>query len=585
MAVAGTSAALLQPANLEYPPLCTLVGDEWVYHLGLLTDDEITERCAGELARCIESVEYFASHYCCTENAHLDDEYGRPPEVNLIPTGVSPITGKEWGFVSAFFDAWEDVGDTLVEKTRDMMCSWLAMAGTLHDVMFRPNWAVMTLSRVETLVDDGGETSTTDSLHGKIRFMYTRLPMFLQKASPLEFTNLSVNNPRYHSHVTGFSATPHAGRGPKWKRAVLDEFAWVPWSEQVMASVARACPRGKYLISTPNGKANAFYRVREIARSIWPQRDRKKANWRRLTIHWRQHPERDATWHQKQVTGGSMTEEAVAQELDINYAKSVGRRVYPRFVREQHVSGSSLCSLVEMPYDPKRALNICWDFNPDPLLVEIVQCHAIPPLFRVIGEICRRNATFEDACFEFIVRFGARPVVDKLLSENPGYEAAYGQNGICLAGSDGHTGALMIYGDATEEKSTVYSKVKIYQRIKGLLRDHGFNPIMRVPLSNPPIRHRIETVNDVFSKDLAVMTPYVEELAKDLEQGHWDTVGKDMAQSKDDDGSNLTRSHASSAFGYMMVCVHKIGSTAVPVTRANKRSIRDQFPPEFVRNW
>ncbi len=143
--------------------------------------------------------------WCCAVNANLDAPDGTPPAVEPIPD--SPHVQA---LVSAFFPA----RDVIIEKSRYMLASWVAMAAVPHDLLFARNWPVMTLSRVESLVDAGGENSTMDSLHGKVRFMGKHLPPFLRR-TPLEFKHLTIRNPVNGSHVKGFSATPSAGRGPK----------------------------------------------------------------------------------------------------------------------------------------------------------------------------------------------------------------------------------------------------------------------------------------------------------------------------------------------------------------------------------
>ena len=80
-----------------------------------------------------------------------------------------------------------------------------------------------------------------------------------------------------------------------------DEFAFLPHSAQIMASMARACPVGKALVSTPFGKANEFYRIRQTAsRQVHPKPKEEKqetGHFERYTMHWSQHPHKDeATW-------------------------------------------------------------------------------------------------------------------------------------------------------------------------------------------------------------------------------------------------------------------------------------------------
>lgn len=576
-------------AKARLPPLYEPDGNGgWRCNAEQYDAAEILAWVEAEYRACKKSPKRFIANWCYTINQHLDVDDGTPPTIELIP--------QHWPHVKAAVDAFFPARDVLIEKSRDMMASWVAMAAVAYDLMFMSNWPIMTLSRVESLVDDGGENSTVSSMHGKVRFIWDNLPPFFKPTGGLEFKHLSIRNPTTNAFVQGFSATPHAGRGPKWARALMDEFAWVPFSEQVMTSVARACPRGKALFSTPHGKANAFFRIRNTqSRQVFPALRKGKPNlklihckappprpeeakrhFERYTIHWSIHPERDLNWYRSEVSKGAMTEEAVAQELDISYDRSVTGRVYPKFIYDSHVAGGVDAMQAPLAYERARPLYLCMDFNHDPLIWVIVQPYNDPPYFRVIGEICRRNATWEDACREFIVRFGSKQRVDFYLKRFADWTDRYGMNGICLAGNEGHQAPVEIYGDATEEKSTIYARTKVYGMIReSLENDGGFKIVMNVPEANPGVTHRLESVNDVLSKDLAQFDPSAEQLIKDFESGVWDAAQHDMDQrKKDDDGSGLTRSHASSAFGYMIVRKHKVATTASrPRAKAKNQDI------------
>lgn len=574
-------------------PYCRPDGEGgWIYDPSEYTEEEIGLWAGREIHRCSLDPVYWATHWVYTINEHLDDPTGRPPEIQIIPDGIVGTDARPWIHPRAILSAFFPRRDVLIEKSRDMMVSWISMVAILHDLLFRKNWKVMTLSRVEDLVDDGGENATVDSLHGKILFMWNHLPEWMRK--PLEFRSLSIVNPEDDVHVSGFSATPSAGRGPKWQRAIIDEFAWVPHSEQVMASVTRACPQGKVLVSTPHGKANAFYRIRSLSRRVFPQLDttrdaskierERSRHWQCYTVHWSLHPEHDQAWYKRQIDSASMTEESVAQELDISYTLSLGRRVYPAFNVEKHMAGQPLAKLGSVGYSPNRPIYLCCDFNVDPLVWVLVQPYNDPPYYRVFGEICRRNATIDDALYEFVYRFGSESAITVLNQQHEDWEDIYGVNGKMEAGLGGHTLQVVIFGDATEDKSTVYSRVKAYAHMRGVLRDNGFDVVQRVPEKNPPRHHRFQTVNHALRKDQVVLSWMAEQLRLDFETGVWNSQGTDMVQADDGDGSGLTRSHASSALGYMLCKLHKLESSEIVKARSKPRA-RTAMLPKFMRGW
>lgn len=562
-----------RPIRDGLPPLYTPDGDGgWTFHGEDYTPEEMRSWALQEVKRCKRNLVHFATTYCYTLNGSLFDTTGKLARPELVP---------DWPYVRATLTELHTPSDVLIEKSRDMMASWLCMLTVLSDLLFRPTWSVMTASRLENLVDDGGAASTFITLHGKVRFIYARLPPFLRDSTTLIFRHLHILNPVTESLCLGFAATMDAGRAGKFKRAIMDEFAMLEHSEEVMAAITNACPVGKVLNSTPRGMHNAFYRIREASRGVWPVLEQKAGHWKRLTLHWSQHPERDQAWYDTLAASGSMTEQKLAAEQDISYAHSLGHRVYPKFVRDLHVSGGALCD-TPTAYVPMRPLYVCMDFNRDPFIWVLVQVYAMPPLFRVIGEICRRDATHEDMVLEFVIRFGNRQRVDFLLAKSPDWRDLYGRRGICQAGSDGHQQDVVLHGDATENKETVYGNTKMYGMIHAALQGHGFRVKMAVPPQNPPIMHRIETVNDVLSRKYIAIDPSAEQVIRDFESGVWNRQQTDMNQlALDDDGSGLTRSHASSALGYFLVLKHKVATTAQKaVARA-----RTQNVAAMIRKW
>jgi hypothetical protein len=430
-------------------------------------------------------------------------------------------------------------------------------------------------------------------MHGKIRFQWEHLPPFL-KANELEFRHLRIVNRTNNAMVQGYASSVSPGRSGGFQRAILDEFAQIEHnSERIMASVGPACPRGIVILSTPNGMGNAFARiVHEEARSVFPNEDPPNPNkhWIKLALHWSTHPLRsDGKWKARELNRKSMTAEMIAQEYEIDFLGSKGRRVYPKYIEERHRSGASLCPIPAI-YHPYRPHALCCDFNHDPLVWELVQIYAQPPNYRVVGEICRRDAMFLDGVWEFIVRFASRAYLDKFLAEpeHHGWESIYGGGGVCIAGDQGHLAPIVIYGDATEEKKTHMTCVKTYDDIVGKLKAAGFDVRRKVPPSNPPVDRRIETHNDALDRNLVVVALECEQLRKDYLHGTWDHSQKDMEQHKeDDDGSHLTRSHGSSAFGYFLYQHHKVGTSGGAATRTpvDKTGSPKSLGSDFIKSW
>lgn len=272
-----------------------------------------------------------------------------------------------------------DIDNALNEKSRQMGFSWLYMAIELWALTYWKTFRVKNISRKQDEVDDGGEASSTDSLHGKIRFMWERLPDGLK--APLLFRTLRISRKDAPGFIVGESANPNAGRGGTYDMVLLDEAAFIPFSEQIVAAVTQACKRGVQLNSTPNGKAGAFGRLRHAAQSVFKV----------LTNHWTEHPvfskglyydeeqRPRSPWYDAQCE--KMLPEDVARELDIDYEGSVLAKVFPEAGKGMHVC--------KVGYDANLPLQLWWDFGmADPTSVMFVQIYIAGklPEVRVIAD-------------------------------------------------------------------------------------------------------------------------------------------------------------------------------------------------------
>lgn len=313
--------------------------------------------CINEFERCMSSpagLVRFATQHCKT----LDIETG---EVKRFP---------DYPYLNKFFiDNWIPRNEHL-EKSRQMLVSWAYMVLFLYDITFRKNWANFITSRKEFLVDDGGSLSTPNSLMGRVRFIWEHLPSYLQM--PIEFSYLKIKNPITESFIIGESSNPNAGRSGTWRRALMDEAALIPKSESVFSSIIQACKNGTCMNSTPYGRGGCFARIKFD----------KKTTFKKRTIHWSNHPERNKLWYGMQCA--NMTEDQVARELDISYEKSIAGQIYKKFDFSTQVG--------EYPYNPVLPLYRTWDFgvgNPTAVLwiQELPDPESDLPWIHIIDEL------------------------------------------------------------------------------------------------------------------------------------------------------------------------------------------------------
>ena len=275
---------------------------------------------------------YFATKYCLTEKKIRDGA--------LIKTDVVPF--PDYPYLRQMLNSLHAPGNTLDEKSRQMLWSWAAMVDSLHCVTFEDSYSEKIISRKENLVDDGGSNATTDSLFGRLHFMWERLPSYLK--APLNFNNLKITNEVNGSFLKGESTNVKAGRGGVYNKIKCDEWAYCDNSESIFAGLHSACPNNKKLGSTPNGKGNNFARIRFAP----PDSTGFQVN----TWHWRMNPEKTQAWYDKEIKG--LTREQIAREYEISYAGSVEGQVYYNF-DQSHI--------IDLEYDKRLPLFTAWDFG------------------------------------------------------------------------------------------------------------------------------------------------------------------------------------------------------------------------------
>lgn len=200
----------------------------------------------------------------------------------------------------------------LIEKSRDMGISWLMVYVFLWYWMFRDGTNLLMGSYKEKLVDDG---VNQDALFGKIEFTLRNFPKWLlpRKFSLTKHrTKLKLQNPENNNIISGDTMNAQFGRGARKTAIFYDELgfwetakeSWESGSQTTGCQIANSTPHGK----------NYYWKLKMSGKQDV------------LTLHWRLHPLKDDTWYEYEKT--RMPDEVVAQELDLNYERSLEGRVY-----------------------------------------------------------------------------------------------------------------------------------------------------------------------------------------------------------------------------------------------------------------
>ena len=312
------------------------------------------EEVAAEYVRCANSLSYFVFSACWS--LHTDDP-GGDPIYRKFPT---------YPYLRHFFKSVQRPQNLHLEKSRQMLMSWAWMSVFLWDILFHHAWGNLAVSETEKKVDDGAWNSTTDSLFGKLRVLWTSLPPYLQH--PIEMTHLYVRCPETGSYIKGVSGQTGGGRGASYKRALLDEAAHIKRGESLFRGVKEAAKTGLILNSTPLGKGNVFARMRFQPNTTFQM----------ISYHWTMHPEKakglycTCGWQSTDPTGrtnidewtahtcpvrddsldpiarharspwydkatSDYTPEQIASEFDLSYEASMRGRVFDAFDARIHI--------------------------------------------------------------------------------------------------------------------------------------------------------------------------------------------------------------------------------------------------------
>ena len=202
----------------------------------------------------------------------------------------------------------------VVEKSRDMGLSWLAMYVAVWYWLFRDGTNILLGSYKERLVDDG---VNQDALFGKIEYTIKNLPRWLLPGKFMfnkHRTKLKLVNPENNNIISGDTMNPEFGRGTRKTFILYDELAFWEYAKASWeaGADATACQIG---ISTPNGR-DFFWKLRSSGMDV-------------LSLLWSLHPLKDRKWYEFEKS--RRTPESLAQEIDLSYERSLEGRVYPEW--------------------------------------------------------------------------------------------------------------------------------------------------------------------------------------------------------------------------------------------------------------
>jgi hypothetical protein len=235
------------------------------------------------------------------------------------------------------------------------------------------------------------------------------------------------------------------------------------------------------------------------------------------------------------------TEMAWNREMEIDFSETTGSRAYPKFHREKHLN-----SLIY--YNPSLPLCLCCDFNVGIMIWPV--CQIVKNEIHIIDEIVLEPASIPDMVREF-------------------------RNKYPSPANDVH-----IYGDATGKARSAQSQHSDYDVLRNSLRGYPVPVHYNVPVKNPPVAERLNSVNNMLSGKNGEVKLFVHPKCEYMIQDFLETLQDDKGIKKvsNPEDPYHKRSHGTDAIGYLIAREMPVFKDALPSARPRKQ-------PNYVNAW
>jgi hypothetical protein len=280
---------------------------------------------------------------CKQEPVFFFDFFCYTKDPNKKPANLPFITYPyEKNLIYWLEDRLNTKNDGLIDKSRQMGVTWMIMTWLLYHWLFSPDFIAIVGSRKEELVD---KRDKDDTLFYKLDYNLNRLPAWMMPKgfnSVKDRRHLLLVNQHNRSTIIGESSNKDFARGATASVIFLDEFAAWPEASASWDACSESA-RTKIVISTP--APATFFKTLRFSRQM---------QGKVKTVHWRMHPEKDEAWYEKMKE--NLSDETLAQEVDISYDVSGRGRVYPEF---------ESVPIAHYEYNPKLPLYTASDYGLD----------------------------------------------------------------------------------------------------------------------------------------------------------------------------------------------------------------------------
>jgi hypothetical protein len=241
----------------------------------------------------------------------------------------------------------------------------------------------------------------------------------------------------------------------------------------------------------------------------------RNGKWAIIPFHYSCDREKDYVWVSEQ-RGGYMRPEDWNREMEIDFTQVAGIRAYPVFKRERHVDDAIV-------YNQSLPLCLCVDFNVGFMAWPIIQ--VVSGALLGVDEITLSPTSIPEMVDAFRNRYARHP------------------------------GELWIYGDATGHARSAHDKQSSYDLMRMAFQNYPSRIVWKVPVSNPPVSERIDSVNNLLSgpsgETQARFHSRCVNVIRDGLEVLLDSKGAEV-QEKDPSKPASQRTHAMAGFGYMV---------------------------------
>jgi hypothetical protein len=234
---------------------------------------------------------------------------------NDTQRGLGLLPLPDYPYLNQYADDLQDNRLTITLKSRQMMISWMAAAY----LIWRGNFH----TAVEALIMSINEDKAKE-LKSRAALIFHNLPDWM-KAQEKE-TTLDMSWPKLNSRMKSLPCTPDNARSFSASDGILDEAAFLEHGSTLYAAIMPSLDAygSLHLLSTPNGHDALF-------KQLW---DDTKKPFKRITLHWREHPLRDDTWAAL-TKRACLNDQQWLREYELSFNVAAGKPVYEIFERTQ----------------------------------------------------------------------------------------------------------------------------------------------------------------------------------------------------------------------------------------------------------